>query len=121
MDRKKAIIAAATVAGSLLAASSAYALTSGIVDNGGHDGAGDMSPVVDVAPTDASTTTLAPATTGGTSDPAGRSGDDEHGTVGETTPQAGDDHGDEVEHRSDDDEHEDGVEPHEIEGHDDDD
>jgi hypothetical protein len=120
MDRKKAIIAAATVAGSLLAASSAYALTSGIVDNGGHDGAGDLNPVLDVAPADGSTTTVPPMTAGGTSDPAGRPGDDDHGTVEVTAPQAGDDHGDEVEHRNDDD-HEDGVEPHEIEGHDDDD
>ncbi len=57
MDRRKAIIGAATVAGSLLAASSAYALTGGIVASHGGDGAGQLNPVLDASPTGGSTTT----------------------------------------------------------------
>ena len=91
MDRKKAIIGAATVAGSLLAASSAYALTGGIVANHGGDGAGRLNPVVDVAPT------------------------------GGANPQAGDEAGhDELEHRDGDTGHGAGGPP-EVEGRADDD
>jgi hypothetical protein len=113
MDRKKAIIGAATVAGSLLAASSAYALTSGILGNGDDDGAGNLTPVLDVAPPD------------GSPYPTSDQGDDDRVSV--DVPGAGDDSSDGVEDRDGEDEHEDededddAVEPHEYEGHEDDD
>jgi hypothetical protein len=45
VERKKALIAAGAVSGTLLAASTAFALTGGIVDSGADDGAGSVSPV----------------------------------------------------------------------------
>lgn len=51
MQRKRAIVAAATVAGTLLAASTAYAFTSGVVDTPNDDGAGELTPVVDTPTT----------------------------------------------------------------------
>jgi hypothetical protein len=118
MDRKKAIIGAATVAGSLLAASSAYALTSGIVGNGGDDGAGNLTPVLDVAPTEGSTV---PSTSvDGSPDPTSNRGDDDSVTV--EVPHTDDDGDDELEDRDSEDEHEDeAVETHEYEGREDDD
>jgi hypothetical protein len=65
MDRKQAIIGAATIAGGLLAASSAYALSGGIVANHGGDGAGRLSPVVQMAPTGGPATTAPPTTAKG--------------------------------------------------------
>lgn len=91
MDRKKAIIGAATVAGSLLAASSAYALSGGIVANHGGDGAGRLNPVLDAAPTGGSTATVPPNT--GKDEVEHRDGGSEHG-VGEAP---------EIEGRGDDD------------------
>jgi hypothetical protein len=81
MDRKKAVVAAATVVGSLLAASTAYALTSGIVDGGPGDGAGNLSPVVGTpAPSDASPSTTGPVGSAGTGAATGQDpgGFDDH-------------------------------------------
>ena len=60
MERKKALIAAGAVSGTLLAASTAFALTGGIVDSGADDGAGSVSPVT--ASTIEQTLTQVPAT-----------------------------------------------------------
>lgn len=111
MDRKKAVVAAATIAGSLLAASTAYALTSGVVGGGPDDGAGDLSPVVEV-----------PAASGGgaTADPATAPslGEDDHPADQQVTVEP-DDH-DHDDHDGDGDEHE-SDEPFHYEGRDDDD
>jgi hypothetical protein len=66
MDRRKTMVAAAAVAGTLLAASSAYALTSGALDGGRGDGAGKLTPVVEQQVGDRQTTTTS------------RTGDDRH-------------------------------------------
>src|SRR5262245_59008623 len=117
MDRKKAIVAAATVAGSLLAASSAYALTSGIVGSAGGDGAGELNPVLDEAPTGASTTTV--PTTDESSDPSDDDVSVDPDDAGAPAVDASSDAG--VEHDNGVVEHEDAVEPHEVEGRADDD
>ena len=113
MDRKKAIIAAATVAGSLLAASSAYALTSGVIGTNADDGAGDLSPVLDVNAVDETTTV--PTTSPG--DESTTTPDDD--AVDQTSDDAPDDAVDH-EAEADDTEHE-AEEPHELEGREDDD
>jgi hypothetical protein len=85
MNRRKSLIVAGAVAGSLFAASTAYALTSGIIDNSNGDGAGTLSPVVDApaspdaqppAAPSVTRTDDAPVTTSTASD-VGRSGDDD--------------------------------------------
>jgi len=115
MERRKAIVAAATVAGSLLAASTAYALTSGIVAGGPNDGAGTLSPVVE-APV---ASDMTPSTTAPVASPGGGA------VIGQVPGERPDDHGD-----GDDDafEHEDSrpgehesEEPSHYEGRDDDD
>lgn len=74
MDRRKAVVAAATMAGSLLAASTAYALTSGVIGGGPDDGAGDLSPIVETPAAPDTTTTPRPA-----------SGEDDLGTAVQVT------------------------------------
>src|SRR5262245_44730643 len=120
MDRKKAIVAAATVAGSLLAASSAYALTSGIVGSGRGDGAGDLNPVLDVAPTGASAATT--LTTDESSDAIDEDVSADTDDAGTAAADAGSDDG-VVEPDDSVVEHEDvhSVEPPEVEGRTDDD
>jgi hypothetical protein len=55
MERRKAVIAAATASLTLLAGAAAVSLNTGIVGASGNDGAGEISPVVDTAPTTPST------------------------------------------------------------------
>jgi hypothetical protein len=107
MDRKKGIVAAATIAGSLLATSTAYALTSGIIGGGPDDGAGDLSPVVEV-PTATGATTAAPGADVDVAVSGGRSAD--HGFDDDAFEDEGPGH-----------EREEGDEPFEHEGSDDDD
>jgi hypothetical protein len=112
MERKKALIAAATIAGTLLAASTAYALTGGIVASTA-DGAGNLSPVTGAGPTDdvSGADSRVPATPSTSADQdrddlpgdthATESGDDdvfEHEDDGRHAPEPG-----EVEGREDDD------------------
>jgi hypothetical protein len=84
----------------MFAASAAYALTSGIVGNGSNDGAGDLTPVLDHQEVEAPPTSQQVEVGG---------------------PQPADGHDDDrVEQRHGDDEHEE-LEPHDLEGRDDDD
>jgi hypothetical protein len=121
MERRKAVVAAATVAGTLLAASSAYAFTSGIVDGGSpDDGAGNLSPVLEEeappigAPTGPGVTVTGDDRRG--ADPASPTGDDD-----DRLDDLDDHDGDEVDHDEDGEHEDEGEEEHEYEGREDDD
>jgi hypothetical protein len=63
VERKRSLIVAAAVSGTLLAASTAYALTGGLLDRPANDGAGTLAPVtatLEDAPASAVTTPAPP-------------------------------------------------------------
>jgi len=45
VERKRSLIVAGAVSGTLLATSTVYALTGGLLDRPAHDGAGTLAPV----------------------------------------------------------------------------
>jgi hypothetical protein len=57
VERKRSLIVAAVVSGTLLAASTTYALTAGLLDRPADDGAGTLAPVTATLdkPTDTTT------------------------------------------------------------------
>lgn len=60
MDRKKALITAGAVSGTLFAASTAFALSGGLLDLDARDGAGTLEPVASLSGQPAVPTATAP-------------------------------------------------------------
>jgi hypothetical protein len=106
MERRRAVIAAATASLTLLAGAAAISLNTGIVRASDDDGVGQISPV---DPTTISDPVTIDAPAAGAPTGSYEAGDDDHGEDREIG-EAGDDHGDD---NADDE--------HEYEGADDDD
>jgi hypothetical protein len=112
MERRKAVIAAATASLTLLAGAAAISLNTSLVDASGNDGVGQVSPV---DPTTPSTIYIDEPAAPQTSPPSrGRSGDDEFNDEDELEDE--DESG-----RDEDDDHGYEDDDHEYEGADDDD
>jgi hypothetical protein len=113
MERRKAVIAAATASLTLLAGAAAISLNTSLVGASGNDGVGEVSPV-DPATT-ASTIYIDEPTAPQTSPPSqSRSGDDEFKDEDELEDQDESERGEDDDHGYEDDNHE-------YEGADDDD
>jgi hypothetical protein len=61
VERKRSLIVAGAVSGTLLAASTAYALTGGLLDRPADDGAGTLAPVTATIQDAPATSATAPA------------------------------------------------------------
>jgi hypothetical protein len=109
MERRKAVIAAATATLTLLAGAAAISLNTSLVGASGNDGVGQVSPV-DPTTTPSTIYIDEPAASQTTPSSPSRSGDDE---VDEEDDRGDDDHGNDPDGYVDDD--------HEYEGADDDD
>ncbi len=82
MERKRSLIVAGAVSGTLLAASTAYALTGGLLDRPADDGAGTLAPVTATIGGSPTTAVTSPA-------PPGRLPDDERAELEEVREHVG--------------------------------